>query len=488
MQPLGAVEALRQRRLPEQAAPVLVRADGGVPMAKSSPRHRVEAGPLYLKKVVLENVRCFEKVKVDFRKPDGHPRMWAVVLGDNSVGKTTLLRSIAMGLCDEASAAGLLREIYGEWNREIGGDGELRPAKIHLEFFATEDAEEISVTTIIEPNPLGYSKVKQRTKYGSSTKDFPWERIFACGYGAARRGFGTKDIDDYATLDAVYTLFNYDVPLQNPELVLRRIEAAKKDLGPVLDSIAEVLQLGPQSIALTERGLSIKGDWGAFQAIRGLGDGYQATLAWITDLLGWALFYDTEADLSEISGLVLIDELEQHLHPRWQRRIVGLLSGHFPRLQFVATTHTPMCAIGTTDLADGEAELVILRRDGDKVIAVEDIAPPKGLRADQVLTSDLFGLATTSSDDLTQAIARYSQLRGKADLSIGEREEEERLFDHLQNKLTRSETPFETEVRIQVTKALESFRRRAFDDEARSFDKQSVEFEVLRQLRKLASP
>ena len=458
-------------------------------MTKRAARHQTQGAPLYLRKIELENVRCFEKLKLDLSTPKDRPRNWAVVLGDNSVGKTTLLRSVAMGLCDEASAAGLLREIYGEWNRESssGRDPrELKPAKIRLEFFPTEDADDISVTTHVEPSPGGYSKVSQRAKYGK-LKSFPWDRVFACGYGAARRGFGTKDIDDYATLDAVYTLFNYDVPLQNPELVLRRIAAKKQKLDPILDGIANVLQLEPKSISLTEKGLSIRGDCGAFQPIRGLGDGYQATLAWITDLMGWAIFYDPDMDLSDLAGIVLIDELEQHLHPKWQRRIIGLLSSHFPGVQFIATTHTPMCAIGTTDLDDEQAELIVLRRDGDAVTALEDVAPPRGRRADQVLTSDLFGLATTTSDDLTQAVSRYSQLRSKPKLTPSERQEKARLFKTLHAQLTSSETSFETEVKSQVTKALENIRRGAFDERAAKFDKEAVEFEVLRQLRNLAS-
>jgi hypothetical protein len=326
-----------------------------------SSRARASGTPLYLKKVELTNVRCFETLKFDLVAPQSGPRSWGMILGDNGVGKTTLLRGIAMGMCDAASAAGLLREIYGEWIREVASDtagsphAKPEPAQIYLEFFPTTDADHISVTTWVKPNPLGYSTVKQHTQFGKSKKDFPWDRIFACGYGAARRGFGTKDIDDYATLDAVYTLFNYDVPLQNPELVLRRVAAQKRKLKPVLDSIAEVLQLEPGSIALTPKGLTLKGDWGNFHAIRGLGDGFQATLAWITDLLGWAIFYNPVASLSDISGIVLIDELEQHLHPRWQRRIVGLLNSHFPNVQFIATTHTPMCAIGTTDLKEANA-------------------------------------------------------------------------------------------------------------------------------------
>lgn len=82
---------------------------------------------MYITKVVLENVRCFRKVVVDLES-HGKPKMWTVLVGDNGDGKTALLRSIAMGLCDESSAAGLLRELPGEFVR----DGETK-ATIKIE-------------------------------------------------------------------------------------------------------------------------------------------------------------------------------------------------------------------------------------------------------------------------------------------------------------------------------------------------------------------
>ena len=64
---------------------------------------------LFIKRVTLKNVRCFEFVDLEFDL-SGDDSPWTVLIGDNAAGKTTLLRSIAIGLCDESSAAGLLKE------------------------------------------------------------------------------------------------------------------------------------------------------------------------------------------------------------------------------------------------------------------------------------------------------------------------------------------------------------------------------------------
>ncbi len=83
---------------------------------------------MYISKVQLRNIRCFVNLELSFDL--GGPRPpWTVILGDNATGKTTLLRSIALGLCDESSAAGLMKESdEGYIRRELN-----EPARITIE-------------------------------------------------------------------------------------------------------------------------------------------------------------------------------------------------------------------------------------------------------------------------------------------------------------------------------------------------------------------
>ncbi len=69
---------------------------------------------MYIKRVKLTNVRCFEHIEIEFENRGSS----IIVAGDNGDGKSTLLRSIAMGLCDESSAAALLRELPGDFVRK----------------------------------------------------------------------------------------------------------------------------------------------------------------------------------------------------------------------------------------------------------------------------------------------------------------------------------------------------------------------------------
>lgn len=79
----------------------------------------------------------------------------------------------------------------------------------------------------------------------------------------------------------------------------------------------------------------------------GMSHGYQSTFAWIADLVGHVLLEClTELKTTEIEGLVLLDEIDLYLHPTWQATFITALRRVFPRVQFVATTHSPVVLAG----------------------------------------------------------------------------------------------------------------------------------------------
>lgn len=81
-----------------------------------------------------------------------------------------------------------------------------------------------------------------------------------------------------------------------------------------------------------------------FEMFRNLSDGQRIMLTLIGDLVKRALILNPHLGsdvLQQTPGIVMIDELDLHLHPRWQRRVVHDLKRTFPEVQFVATTHSP---------------------------------------------------------------------------------------------------------------------------------------------------
>jgi len=174
---------------------------------------------MYIETVTIKNIRCFSDVTLDLTSTPGQKK-FAVIVGDNGVGKTTLLRCIAMGLCDEDGAAALLRDTYGEWRRK----GIKQDEKSHIEIALRFRGKTHSIKTQFNVTPSGWEKVEQR----SEPRDFPWDSIFVCGYGGNRRATGRYTYEEYSAADAVYSLFSYDYGLQDPELAIRRIAGIGK--------------------------------------------------------------------------------------------------------------------------------------------------------------------------------------------------------------------------------------------------------------------
>jgi hypothetical protein len=154
--------------------------------------------------------------------------------------------------------------------------------------------------------------------------------------------------------------------------------------------------------------------------LRDLSDGYASLLAMMGHLLHHTLaLTGWKADSLTVAGVVLIDELDLRLHPSWQRRVSRDLGDAFPNIQFIATSHSPMVAGGVP-----EESILVLRGGGEAGVTVSsDVQSVHGWRADQILTSDLFGLPTTRAFVAEEALARYAlllNLRGPDDPKVQE--------------------------------------------------------------------
>jgi predicted ATP-binding protein involved in virulence len=138
-----------------------------------------------------------------------------------------------------------------------------------------------------------------------------------------------------------------------------------------------------------------------------LSAGYQSVIALATDVIKVLLsLWDT---VPAAEAIVVVDELGAHLHPRWRMRIVPSLREVFPRVQFLASTHDPLCLRG---LADGE--VAVMERDPEgEIVAVTDLPSVAGLRVDQLLTSEHFGLNSTIDPQLDALFAEYYLLKAK---------------------------------------------------------------------------
>ena len=102
---------------------------------------------MYLRKIILDKIRCFKDFEIEFDLSGKKPAV-NVIVGDNATGKTALLRSIAIGMCDESSAAGLMRE---------SEEGYIRRGEKHAKIIIELIGEDLSVKII----PVKFIVLKQ---------------------------------------------------------------------------------------------------------------------------------------------------------------------------------------------------------------------------------------------------------------------------------------------------------------------------------------
>ncbi len=432
---------------------------------------------MYIKRVQLTNIRCFKKLNLNFGCPENGCKV-VLLLGPNGTGKTTILRSIAIGLCDETSAAGLLSELEGE---NIVREGS-RPAVIEVELADRDGRSFVLRTEILHED--GSTSGSPKIIKSLVPEGYRREKLFACAYGAARRPFGDNSYEKYRLIDAVYTLFRYDAALQNIEIPFYRLSYGKVDIYDLFRRFELILDLPPNSISLDSSGIRVNGPWGKPLSVGALGDGYGATLAWLSDMIGWAmLFRRDEFRGVDFPGIVLVDEVEQHLHPAWQKHIIGELHRQFGELQFIMTSHAPMCAIGAADLPDEECDLVVLTPKEGWVDGTAGHKPPRNKRADQVLTSYLFGLQTTRDNAVSERIERYTALAGKKQRSEEEDRDLQSLKIELEQTLGSPETKLQDFVEEAVHKAVDELLNS--QPAYAGLDPDAIGYEIRRQIRDL---
>lgn len=404
---------------------------------------------MLVEEVTLENVRCFEKATLKFKD-----KKWVTLLSQNGSGKSTILQALALLLAGPEGAQKLAPRPVG-WLRDEKQTGKISirihqsdcdPGQYGLEkvsktfgytFFITGE-EKLTIRNKVYTEPgvqeSGDRRLGWLRENAYISKGKGW---FAVGYGAFRRLTRSSQIivpslEPSARFTNFITQFNEEEPLSAFEqwMVYLDYRIAKdkdkdatrqKNLG-----IAAINKLLPEAVnfdSVTAQGRIIFNVDGVKVPTISLSDGYRSVLALAGDLV-WRLiqsFPDSSDPLKE-EGVVLIDELDIHLHPIWQRDIAGWLREQFPNLQFIVSTHSPLIAVGAGDQA---LTLKVSLKNGKSV--VDEVKNMAAMNVDRVLQTEAFGLISPYSPQTQKKIDRYDYLKMKLTKSceISKQEQEE---------------------------------------------------------------
>jgi len=163
--------------------------------------------------------------------------------------------------------------------------------------------------------------------------------------------------------------------------------------------------------------------------IGALSDGYRTTMGWVLDMVArWVeeakrqKIQVDEGFAGQMTGLAIIDEIDLHLHPRWQRDVIPNMRRLFPRMSFIVTTHNPLTLLGAQ-----LGEVYVLKRDEHGSLAAIQRDLPPGSGAERILTGEWFGLVSTLDDDTLKLLDEHRRMlrdHGADAPEVTEREQE----------------------------------------------------------------
>jgi GTPase SAR1 family protein/energy-coupling factor transporter ATP-binding protein EcfA2/transcription elongation factor Elf1 len=415
---------------PRQAVKVEFLDGRAVPMGAEIPSDQLQ-----LRRITLRNVKCLGEFELALVSERGEPRRWTLLLGENGCGKTTVLRALAL-LTGGSGAVGELIGNPDDWIRQAESScsikaefslGRGRPYEFELAW-----SRGWSLAQVFTSNQAAFKALDALLSQSA-------QNFLAVGYGCSRHlsrmmpvgGESDRPVDPRAA--AVATLYSVDAVMYPLSVFALELQVRQQSKG--LEIIRQTLRnllLGMQlpELDLERKDLVFRTTDGLLPLAQ-LSDGYQNMAAWCGDLL-YRIFTATEAETDPASahGLLLIDEIDLHLHPVWQRQLRRFLTEKLPNFQIVATTHSPLTAQQSEP-----GELFTLRRPAPD--QSPELVPfpgdPRIFMLQQIVTSPAFNLPTQGSEFVEEKREEFRQLRDQPTRSPDEQKKLDELRDQIEN-------------------------------------------------------
>lgn len=392
---------------------------------------------MYFAELTLENIRCFgPKQTLKLTDADGKPAMWTVILGENGTGKTTLLQALVKNKVYSSifSLQGMeiLSEKAQDYSEKINNNvipslqenllnisknqGIVQNMFIDkpLSYFNRAGKNSLYHVSYLEPGVEHHAVASafvcdHEGEVYLENKDaaigiliVASDNICMSAYGATRRSKNGSLEADIGRCETLFDNFLFlrsakDWLAQTHHAALmakgdkkrgaeRRLAQVKELLVKVLPDV-HAIEFDATDDPIPQIKVMFQTDYGLVE-LENLSHGYQTMIAWMTDFASRLVetYPDSPNPLAE-PAVCLVDEIDLHLHPRWQRDIIAYLTNLFPKTQFIVTAHSPLIVQSAE-----KANVVVLRKNGDHVVIENDKRLVQGWRIDQILTSDLFGL------------------------------------------------------------------------------------------------
>ena len=380
----------------------------------------------------IRNYKCIQDLSVDCRGEDGETRQWTVLLGENNTGKTNVLRALA-----------LLRPKKTIYRTDL--DPVFKEAYMPVGALETSD---VTVISSVNGERWGFAPE------GRASSEEPFD-LHIYGYGVSR--YPARVILSEREAKPGETLFRASARLLDFQEWLLQLdysqksgsEKSRKRLEKMHDLVSSDLFPGVTDFAFKKDSnnehVMVVFTAGKDGDVRfeELGFGYQTSLTWLADLCKrmFELYPEAENPLHE-EAVVLVDEIDLHLHPKWQRDLVPTLSKIFPNVQFIVTTHSPHVLQSMADV-----NLYVLRRDetsGEITVERSDVTDFTGWTVEEILSETM-----ELKDGVRSVVYNEKKRAFENALKAKDRQAAERLYAELE-QMMRPGNPMRSIYRIEL--------------------------------------
>ncbi len=449
--------------------------------------------PIYIESLKLSGIKTFAgPTELKMTGPNGEIAQWTLILGENGIGKSSLLQCIAwmkpalpydVTDLDDLKPAPLINDEENEILERLVSrysENQLQ-GKIEGNFVANSllgNCKNIElVATCKTSMTIGVNESRKLSLVEPSVSDegrdvFYKDEVVVYGYSASRT-LGDKNLADSKLLDTIPGFINEKSELYDAEEILHGLNYAKlgtserkekhkysKIINDILNMLVDVLpdvdsfssiEIIPPKILFSdpEGGIIITTKYGKKIPFGDFSLGYK-TAASLTIDLAWRLFNKYQGDSTNPlhePAIVLIDEVDLHLHPMWQQNIMKSLSKHFPNVQFIATAHSPLMVQSALDYS-----YAVVTTDVDSGHLTINNRPEEldGWRVDQILTSELFGLESARGVKYDALLVRRQELMQKK-RKVKSVKDELQEIDTLLKQMPTGENPEDIESRELIS-------------------------------------
>ncbi|WP_375561357.1 AAA family ATPase [Bernardetia sp. OM2101] len=343
------------------------------------------------------------------------------ILGENGDGKTVLLQAFMLAFKEHFVKNMARKSLVGEF---LDFDNDFEGASYQVKL---EDETILSKTDISYHSDV-YAYGINRGNILSETEDeYGFMTLFSPRYHLRNP---VDWLEDLRGKELELKEQNKEGNTENQNLLT--LETAKHLLEDIINSgenpkdiRIEVNLSTKEKVKFVERDTKIK--------FEHLSEGYRSVFIWVADLVSrLAESQPTVKQIQDFKGIVLVDEIGLHLHPKWENKIVQKLRFWFPNIQFFFTTHSPICVLGASEDA---VFYRLYKEEGIAKLSEQiEYSQIKEMTANQVVTSMLFDLETpfmrhTESSEIdTSEDYLYNRIHKKISQRLEDRKKEGEVY------------------------------------------------------------